>query len=46
METSQASVEPVTLSEILELATWARPRSSEELNGFISSREYALGIES
>ncbi len=34
--------EPVTVSEILDLATWQRERSSEELQSFISRRHEAL----
>ncbi len=37
-----ADVEPVTMSDILDLATWNRPRSSEELQAFIQSRHSAL----
>jgi hypothetical protein len=42
MEASTVNVEPVTMSEVLELATWDRPRTNEELQDFISSRESAL----
>ncbi len=42
MELSKAAVEPVTLSEVLSLASWDRPRSNEELRSFISQRESAL----
>lgn len=42
MESTQANIEPVTMSEVLELATWDRPRTNEELENFISSREAAL----
>lgn len=42
METEISSVEPVTMSEVLELATWDRPRSNEELQNFISRRESAI----
>lgn len=39
-------VESVTMSDILQLtSTWDRPRSSEELQGFISRREEALSDE-
>jgi len=34
-------IEPVTMSDILQL-TWDRPRSTDELLGFIASREAAL----
>lgn len=42
MEATEVNVEPVTMSEVLELATWDRPRTDEELQSFISSRESAL----
>lgn len=42
MESTQNGVEPVTMSEVLELATWDRPRSNEELQAFISQREAAI----
>lgn len=42
METETSSVEPVTISEVLELATWDRPRTNEELQNFISRREAAI----
>lgn len=38
MESTQATIEPVTMSEVLELATWDRPRSTEELRDFVSQR--------
>ena len=44
MESTQASVEPVTMSEVLALATWDRLRTNEELRDFISQRESALGL--
>lgn len=43
MEVEQTNIEPVTMSEVLELATWDRPRSDEELRDFIASREAILG---
>jgi len=36
---TSSQIEPVTMSEVLELATWDRPRSSQELRSFIESRE-------
>jgi len=39
MDSSSSKVEPVTMSEVLELATWDRPRSNDELRNFISTRE-------
>lgn len=38
METTNADVEPVTLTDVLELATWNRQRTSEELQNFVMSR--------
>lgn len=35
-------VEDVTKSDILGLATWNQPRSTEQLLGFIARREAAL----
>ncbi len=35
-------VEPTTVSEILDLASWQRERSSEELQTFINRRHEAL----
>ena len=32
-------VEPVTMSEVLELASWDRTRSDDELRNFIARRE-------
>lgn len=42
MDSTNSQIEPVTLTEVLELATWDRPRSSEELLRFISKREAAI----
>lgn len=42
--TEEANVEPVTMSEVLHLATWDRPRTTEELRDFISKREFAVGL--
>ena len=39
-----ANIEPVTMSEVLSLATWDRPRSSEELRDFLKQREAILGL--
>jgi len=39
MDMTSSQIEPVTMSEVLELATWDRPRSNQELRNFISSRE-------
>lgn len=39
MDTTQSQISPVTINEVLELASWDRPRSNDELNSFISTRE-------
>ncbi|HEY8886751.1 MAG TPA: hypothetical protein VIM31_04625 [Candidatus Microsaccharimonas sp.] len=39
MDSTSSQIEPVTLSEVLELASWDRPRSNDELRNFISTRE-------
>lgn len=44
METTQATIEPVTISEVLELASWDRPRTNEELRDFVSRRGAMLGL--
>lgn len=44
MESTKASIEPVTLSEVLQLATWDRPRTNDELRDFISQRESFVGL--
>jgi len=45
METQPGSIEPVTISDLLEVASWDRPRSQNELLGFIARREAALPDE-
>lgn len=40
--TEQIDIEPVTKSDLLEIASWNRPRTSEELQSFIASREAAI----
>jgi len=42
MDAHSADIEPVTLSEILNLDTWNRPRSSEELQRFIRTHHDRL----
>lgn len=43
--TSQATViEPVTMSEVLALASWDRPRTNDELRDFLSQRESIVGL--
>ncbi len=44
METHTSNVEPVTISEVLSLATWDRPRTNEELRDFVSKRGSLLGL--
>lgn len=44
MESTRANIEPVTISEVLELASWDRPRTNEELRDFISRRTSSLGL--
>jgi hypothetical protein len=39
MNSDTAAVEQVTISDILELATWQRERSSDELKSFIARHE-------
>jgi hypothetical protein len=42
-DTQAGDVESVTMSDILQLtSTWDRPRSTEELLGFIARREAAI----
>ncbi len=38
-------IEAVTLSDILNLATWERPRSRVELRSFINEHDSALDVE-
>jgi len=39
METETSMVEDVTKSEIMNLASWDQPRTTEQLLGFIARRE-------
>jgi hypothetical protein len=39
---TQSGIELVTKSDLLELATWDKPRTSEQLLGFIARREAAI----
>lgn len=46
METTSPAfplVEPVTISEVLELASWDRPRSDEELHSLLKRRHQQVG---
>lgn len=42
MDMPAADIEAVTVSDILNLATWNRQRSTEELQAFVSTRHAAL----
>lgn len=42
MDMQAADVEAVTVSDILDLATWNRPRSTEELRAFVDSHHANL----
>ena len=46
MENRTADIESATISDILGLASWNRPRTSEELQTFITSRHAALPDDS
>ena len=39
METELSAVEDVTKSELMNLASWDQPRTTEQLLGFIARRE-------
>ena len=42
MDMQAADIEPVTVSDILDLATWNRQRTSAELQSFINSHHDRL----
>jgi len=42
MDISTSGIEDVTMSDILDLATWNRPRSDEELHDFVTRHHAAL----
>lgn len=42
MEFTAAEIESVTVSDILDLATWNRPRSTQELQSFIQTHHSRL----
>ncbi len=41
---SDTIIEPVTMSEVLSMATWDRQRTPDELKGFLAQREAVLGL--
>ena len=43
MDAYSGNTEPVTISDLLEIASWDRPRSNDELSGFVNRREQELG---
>ena len=43
METT-TGIESVTLSDIMNLATWNRPRTSMELRSFVNEHDDALDV--
>ena len=45
MDTNSSQIEPVSISEVLNLASWDRPRSNEELKNFISLREAVISAK-
>lgn len=42
MDISTAEIESVTFTDILDLATWNRPRTSDELRSFVDAHHAAL----
>ncbi|MDB5167795.1 MAG: hypothetical protein JWO55_53 [Candidatus Saccharibacteria bacterium] len=42
MEYTSTNIESVTISDILDLASWNRQRSTEELQSFIQTRHNRL----
>ena len=42
-ETTTTTPEPVTISEVLEIASWDRPRTDDELHSFRARREQVVG---
>lgn len=43
MESSHNGIEAVTMSEILGLDTWNQPRTSEDLQSFITRKHEEVG---
>ena len=42
IDIQETNVESVTMSDILNLSSWDRPRTNDELKNFISRREAAI----
>ena len=42
IDIQEGNVESVTMSDILQLSSWDRPRSSDELVNFIARHENAI----
>ncbi|MFZ1258743.1 MAG: hypothetical protein WAQ25_04715 [Candidatus Saccharimonas sp.] len=42
---NNTGIESVTLSDILGLASWNRPRSTVELRSFVNEHDEALDVE-
>jgi hypothetical protein len=42
MSTQSSIIQPVTIDDILDLATWNRPRTSEELQSFVLTHHARL----
>lgn len=42
MDMPSASIEQVTVSDVLELATWNRPRTDNELHDFVTTHHNRL----
>jgi hypothetical protein len=45
MDITPSQVEPVTMSEVLAMASWDRPRTTAELRSFIEQREAIISQE-
>lgn len=44
MDATENNVEPVTISDVLGLATWDRPRTDDELREFVEQRGAIVGM--
>lgn len=45
MNMESAAVEDVNITEILGLATWDRPRETQELRNFVARRAAAIALD-